>query len=121
MSEEIWPVPVEKIEKALRDWQTAEPDDDTTDADALVECLLDQGLQILPIVEDDTPYVVEVDGEPVSRPYLPSPHTPGDAVGLWIAALAEQDSPVVLRPATDDEIAESDTSGREILRRDLNR
>jgi hypothetical protein len=115
-------VKLQKIVDAIRAWQE-QPDDaeniPTTpaadpyaNADALVDILREQGLQILPTGPYDARYRVLIDGQ--AAPYIGQTRPSGpldadEAVEIFLVAAlgaegAGEEHAVVIRPATDDEL-----------------
>ncbi len=137
MSEEpqVWPVPVEQIEAAVNEWQAADPEvakrRGWSDAEALEETFLNHGIQLVPLADDPTEYVVEVDGRPVGRSgskfagaEFTGPFAANDALGIWLNVNNEHiDSDpfprIVMRTATAEELDAANAREREILHRDL--
>lgn len=116
MSEEIWPVSIEQIEEVLGVWQNGALEEaewrDLSDAEALDEAFLGHGLQIVPLIDDSTTFVIEVAGVKVGRPGsdFVGPHSANDALGIWLNLLHEHAGadpvPSMLwRTATAEEIA----------------
>lgn len=103
-----------KIVAAVASWMNDRPKDQsvTDDAYALVDCLLDQDLQIVPRCPSYAQWRVIVNGEPAQSPFNPDrqsgPLDADDAAEAFLqAAIRAEDgdaAEITVRPATDREL-----------------
>lgn len=108
----------EAIARAVEAWQDADDDQPAgpyTDADEFVDCLSDEGLQILPRAVAYGKWMVLVDGEPACYPGQDRQAGPVDAeqaAEMFLLEVSKAESvdrsrEITVRPATDGELVSS--------------